>query len=66
FNPPHIHLGGVMHLSSKHLSTIRFLVIVSFVVAISYRLFVASNDEMNPLAIIAHSIATIVRRFEKP
>ncbi len=54
-----------MHLSSKHLSTIRFLVIASFVVAISYRLFVASNDEMNPLAIIAHSIATIVRRFEK-
>ncbi|MCC9297564.1 hypothetical protein LOK69_03485, partial [Escherichia coli] len=45
---------------------IRFLVIASFVVAISYRLFVASNDEMNPLAIIAHSIATIVRRFEKP
>ncbi|BDQ88482.1 hypothetical protein JNE071324_3535 [Escherichia coli] len=55
-----------MHLSSKHLSTIRFLVIASFVVAISYRLFVASNDEMNPLAIFAHSIATIVRRFEKP
>lgn len=55
-----------MHLSSKHLSTIRFLVIASFVVAISYRIFVASNDEMNPLAIIAHSIATIVRRFEKP
>lgn len=48
-----------MHLSSKHLSTIRFLVIASFVVAISYRLFVASNDEMNPLAIIAHSMVML-------
>lgn len=52
-----------MHLLSKHLHTIHFLVIDVFVVAISYRIYIASSEEMDAVAIIAQAMAMLTKRL---
>lgn len=52
-----------MHLLSKHLHTIHFLVIDVFVVAISYRICIASSEEMDAVAIIAQAMPMLTKRL---